>query len=527
MSHHGGSREGFLEWAFVWNFVVHGVALLSMVAFLLPVLPGGTTVDDVERVARLAAHPWLFRLGWLPWQLCAVFDLLLAIAMVRARIFPRVSVVFVAAATVVAVIFDQLAQVLWITHGVTLAQRDRAAYLAFEHWIYPLTASYAAMAYTAAAFGWTHAFSRAAIWSRPLTALSVPLWSTMVVAAIAPSLPVAIRPSPTAIAVCNAVAFPMLQLWLALVGEQLLRRRRPFESYGRSALWRHPGDGVLARVADLAANSRFLTLLFEPLPAFAMESDITDVVYVNYIVSASRVARLVPAGLELQRLGPEGQYALVTFLTYRHGHFGFRFLGPARRVMPSPIQSNWRIHVRNPRDGTLGIYFLTTGLTSTALALGARLTAEAMPMHVFANASITRTVDGTIKLRLEPGHGSAPDANATLVPATEPVLDDTFAACFGSFREFLAYCVPQDRALSTQPERGRVTRQEISLGIPIEACEPLTGEVVSRAAEALVGGARPVCFRVPSVRFRFISEVSEPLGDAPTTDAVQGAVPRV
>jgi hypothetical protein len=75
----------------------------------------------------------------------------------------------------------------------------------------------------------------------------------------------------------------------------------------------------------------------------------------------------------------------------------------------------------------------------------------------------------------------------------------------------LAYVVPQDRAFSTQPWRKRVTRQEIELGIPLEACEPLEGTVHSRAAEEIIGDAMPFCFRVAAVRFRFESQEHDPL----------------
>jgi hypothetical protein len=70
----------------------------------------------------------------------------------------------------------------------------------------------------------------------------------------------------------------------------------------------------------------------------------------------------------------------------------------------------------------------------------------------------------------------------------------------------LAYCVPQDRAMSSQPWYGRTTRQEIDLGIPLSACEPLVGEITSRTAQAIVGHAIPFCFRVARVDFLFARE---------------------
>ncbi|HEX7897415.1 MAG TPA: hypothetical protein VF950_06625, partial [Planctomycetota bacterium] len=75
-----------------------------------------------------------------------------------------------------------------------------------------------------------------------------------------------------------------------------------------------------------------------------------------------------------------------------------------------------------------------------------------------------------------------------------------------TWKDALAYVVPQDRALSSQPWFGRITRQEIKLDIPLEACEPLEAKVTSRAAAAIVGDAEPFCFRVARVKFRFDEE---------------------
>src|SRR5438105_2517482 len=73
----------FLEQALVFTFVAHGLGMLSLIAFLLPGLPGGSTPENAPRIAYIAMHPWLWRLGWLPWQITALSDILLAIALVR------------------------------------------------------------------------------------------------------------------------------------------------------------------------------------------------------------------------------------------------------------------------------------------------------------------------------------------------------------------------------------------------------------------------------------------------------------
>ena len=72
---------------------------------------------------------------------------------------------------------------------------------------------------------------------------------------------------------------------------------------------------------------------------------------------------------------------------------------------------------------------------------------------------------------------------------------------------FLAYVVPQNRALATQLHKHAFTRQEIHLPIPDELCVPLRGSVTSRAAREIVGDAEPFSFWVSRVPFTFSEEV--------------------
>ncbi|MFH9044821.1 DUF2071 domain-containing protein [Streptomyces sp. NPDC017966] len=237
----------------------------------------------------------------------------------------------------------------------------------------------------------------------------------------------------------------------------------------------------------------------------------SDVVHVNYVIDAHRIAPLIPPGPELQRIGESGDLAMVTFLSYRHGHPGPALLGRWRRLLPSPLQSNWRVHVRHRRTDSLGVYFLTTAIDHALHALSARMAAEALPMHVLKRTSTLDAKDGRIDLLLDPGHGTAPDAEAHFTLLPEWPVDGLWRSAFSEYGEMLAHCVPQDRALSVQPWRGRVTRQEILLDTPLDSCTALTGPVVSNAARAIVGTAEPFAFLVPLVRFRFESEERDPL----------------
>jgi hypothetical protein len=500
-----------LERALLATWVLHGLGMLSMALVLLPMMPGGPTVDVLDRATRVATHPWLFRLGWLPWHLTAASDLYLAYAFVRTPWIPRWSAFAVAALTLVAVVPDQLGQGLWETVGVELA-RDASSsaglgrYLAYESHVFAMTGVWAALLYTVAALGWTACFVSAGTWTRLLTRLSIATWGTFAVVTVGPLLPAPLTLPAKAIAVGNALGFALLMVWLALVTEQVLRASRPETPHGRWARWRAPGPGPLGRLAEIPMNSRFVRRLCSWLPVLRFRSDITDVVYVNYLVPAKRLEAWLPEGLELQRLGPKGEWAMFTFLSYRHGHFGPALLGPLRRLMSSPIQTNWRTYVRDPHTKKEGIYFVTNAVTTRLHSGGARLMSEGMPMHLFADAALVRSADGTVQLWLDPGEGSAPDADATLRPAVSRLLTGAWGECFPTYEAMLRYAVPQDRAMSTRLAERETVREEIDLGIPIDSCEPLGGAVTSRAAEAIVGDATPVCFRVPAVPFRFAGE---------------------
>src|SRR3954469_13319477 len=102
----------FLELTLLFNFVIHALAMAGMALLLVRAIPGGGVNDPWQRIAQVANHPWLFRLGWLPWQLTALADLLLGIALVYTRWIPRIPAIFTLIVTAVAVVPDQTGQFL-------------------------------------------------------------------------------------------------------------------------------------------------------------------------------------------------------------------------------------------------------------------------------------------------------------------------------------------------------------------------------------------------------------------------------
>lgn len=491
------------------NLVVHALAMLAMAALLLPMMPGGTDASDAERVAELAAHPWRFRVGWWPWHACAVADVWMAIVIARSPLLPRWSSVIALVLTLAAVVPDQLGQLLWITRGLSLASEahatgELAPYLAYEAHVFALTAVYGALGYTLATVVWVVAFARGGWLTGTGRAVSGAVLVVMLTVTLGPMLPPPLTLPPTAIAAGNAIGFVLLLWWLWLLADAALVRTRDESTHGRDAPWRAPRQGRLARTAERVANDRVIHALMSVMPVFAMKSRVRDVVYVNYLVPAERLLPLVPPGLTLDRLGPDGGWALFTFLTFGHRWFGMRVMGPLRRFMPDAVQSNWRIHVVDPRTGHRGIAFVTNAIDHVVYALGARMFAEAMPMHWLARAELSRT-RSEVNVTLEPGVGSGPDVVATLHPTKER-WEAPWSDVWPTYLAFLDYCVPQHRAISSQPWRARVTRQEIRLGVRAEDCVRLEGDVISRAASAIAGAAAPLSFVAPEVDFEFVEE---------------------
>ncbi len=509
-------QSRWLEGALIFTIAIHAIAMLSM-TLLLPGLPGGTQSELAARATYVADHPWLWRIGWFPWQVTALSDLLLGVALIATRWIPRGPAILGAIITCIAIIPDQYAQISWTTSGVSIAAQaaqtqDFAEYAKYESHTFLLTAGWGATGYTIGALAWTWCFAAAGIWSKWLKWLSVVTWGLFGTATAIAFAPEQFRTSPAVtlgISVGNALAFMGLLLWFTNAAELVMRRSRPDSRHGSHAPWRHPSTGLLPRLIDVVANSRLARSIGERLPSAAMSSDITDVVYINYLVEANALDNFVTRPLELQRLGPDGRYAMFSFLTYRHGDFGPSLFGRLRRLWPSPIQSNWRIYVKHPATGRSGIQFLTSAITSVPHALATRILAEGVPMHIPARAEICRQSSGSLQVLLDPGAGTSPDVAADLQPVAAPVLQGVWSECFASWHDMLKYCVPQDRAMCVQAWTGNVIRQEISLAIPLETCRPMEGNVTSSTARAIVGEALPLSFVVDRVGFQFAGEVAD------------------
>lgn len=264
--------------------------------------------------------------------------------------------------------------------------------------------------------------------------------------------------------------------------------------------YRHPFPGAFGRILGSLANSVGLANLrhavMRRLPFLKLESDVTDVVYLTWMVDVDAAQALAPAGHVLWQRDGKTPF---TILTYRHGHFGPAVLGGLRRMMPSPLQSNWRLYSERPGQ----VIFLKNVLSNPLHAMGTRIFSDALQSHY--PASFRHAAAGNVfKTEIVPGDGSAPALqSAVRIAATKtapPQFTDWHSAV-----EFLA-C--QDIAIAHVARNDALAVSKIELPIQLSEVQPLEpiGEVTCPLLRQLNANCQPFCFLVPAVKFRVLSE---------------------
>ena len=281
----------------------------------------------------------------------------------------------------------------------------------------------------------------------------------------------------------------------------------------------YPRPSWFGKLVAWVANFRwFLVLrraLFRVLPFVKLQSDVRDVVYLNWVVPLDAVRPLIPEGVRV--VTSDGK-TLLTILTYSHGHFGPSLLGPLRRLLPSPLQSNWRLYVETIFDEpppSPVVLFIKNVFSSTLYSVGSRLFSDALPSHVAA--SFCHRADGNgYHTVIEGGTGSAPGFLATAVPAEQRELPEPFAPFFADWKDAVAVLCLQDAAIAHAADNDRLAQAGIDLPIDLAGVIPLatTAYQPGSLLESLEAVAEPFAFCVPAVEFKVLWERSYPVSSS-------------
>ena len=271
-----------------------------------------------------------------------------------------------------------------------------------------------------------------------------------------------------------------------------------------------PRPGALGRLVAFLANSERLARIrracLAGLPFPILESDVRDVVYLNWVVPMERARPLIPRNVQITEI--DGR-CILTLLTYRHGHFGPRLFGRLRRLFPSPLQSNWRFYV-SAVDGLSRantVLFVRNVFDSILYALGSRLFSDTLPSHYAMRMSQTRTAGGYSAV-IEGGVGSAPELAHDTILSNARELPQSFARFFNSWHQAVAILASQSAAITEVSSIHRLA--EATIDLPIVIDEVLPAESASYTPGKLLrdlgADTPPFCFIVPAVRFRVLSE---------------------
>jgi hypothetical protein len=263
-------------------------------------------------------------------------------------------------------------------------------------------------------------------------------------------------------------------------------------------------ENTLANAAGLRALRRFV---MSCLPFPPLVSDVRDVIYASWAVPVEAVREEVPPGVALH----QGQgLTLLTVLTYRHGHFGPRWLGPLRSLLPSPLQSNWRLYIDDARStvplSPRVVLFLRNVFDSALHAVGTRLFSDVLPSHCAGHFVLAR--DGG-RTRIEiAGPGSAPAFALTASAAQNAALPETFRPLFADWAEAVCFICDQDAAVARVADRPALALSHIALPVDLTRVEPMIcGDFTPSALLASWGvSGAPFCFRVPEVAFAALSD---------------------
>lgn len=242
------------------------------------------------------------------------------------------------------------------------------------------------------------------------------------------------------------------------------------------------------------------------LPFLTLHSDVRDVVYVSWLVDAAAAQQLLPAGATLWQRDGKTPF---TVLTYRHGHFGPALPGPLRKLLPSPLQSNWRLYLDHTPPGAPAVpcvYFLKNIMDSLPHALGTRLFSDILPTHL-ADGMTLEVTPTQARCSIAGGAGSAPSLDVQADIVADHTLDADWQALFGNWRDAVAFLACQDAAIAHVPRNGKLVFGEIDLPVDVDQVQALTA---LRADCGLLGQlppvSKPFAFLVPKVPFKALSE---------------------
>ena len=237
------------------------------------------------------------------------------------------------------------------------------------------------------------------------------------------------------------------------------------ESFGNR--FRYPKLSLGGKILNFLLNNKLFTklkrILFFPFLWVKLKSDITDVVYLNWMVPADKIQHLIPNRIKFTSYD---DHVLFTILTYRHGNLRPAAANKIKTIFGSPNQSNWRFYLSNSDDFGLEkptILFVKNMMDNLLYTLGSRTVSNILLTHLPAKFIHKTSTLGQITTKIKPGQSNAPDLTVIATPVQDWQLPPAFKSAFDDVETALKIICNQDFAIAEQPDNNRFAISQINL----------------------------------------------------------------
>ncbi len=225
----------------------------------------------------------------------------------------------------------------------------------------------------------------------------------------------------------------------------------------------------------LLNNSIFIKakrFLFFPFTKAQLKSDVTNVVFLNWLIPFESIAHLVPEHVKLKQY--DGQ-VLLTVLTYKHGNFRPVAFDRFKGIFGSPLQSNWRLYIENNtcfHSLEPTVFFVKNIIGGFTYTIGSRCFSNILQTHLpdsfehYADANQFVT-------KINPGHSNSPDLEITLETKPDWEIPSNMQPYFQNKEALIRAICNQDAAISDLPDTNKYALAKINLGFDHASLEPL------------------------------------------------------
>ncbi|MCI3878302.1 DUF2071 domain-containing protein [Acinetobacter higginsii] len=260
---------------------------------------------------------------------------------------------------------------------------------------------------------------------------------------------------------------------------------------------------LLAPILSCGLLLQLRRLMMRILPFMPLQSQVSNVVYLSWLVDVEQVRLRYPKDVQLWE--KDGK-TIFTILTYQHQHFGFSFLGKLRQFMPSPRQSNWRFYLNDSQPKT--VIFEQVVVDQALYVLGGRLASDVMPAQ-YASTFQHQREEYLIHTEMSVDERYSLKSDVQMIK--EKQLPDAWQRLFCSWEDAVEFLVDQDHAWAEWVDQPtRMSQGDIQM--PVQFQQIQAAEILSLEAPQLLQqfgldeDAEAFAFVVPALDFAVLGE---------------------